>query len=99
MSAPVYRTRRQSQAQIVQATLGCDEERALRVVRRLGALVDDPETRAFLVAFGEVGGVALDGMTGERALVHLGRREMALFLIRCAGLSLDPAAYGEGEAP
>lgn len=98
MSAPVYRVTGQTAADVVQRVLGCEPERARGVVRRLGALVEDPETRAFLLRFGEVSGVALDGMTGERALVHLGRREMALFLVRCAGQAHDPAIY-DGEAP
>lgn len=95
MSEPVYRAQGETQAQVVQRVLGCDAERAQRVVRRLGGLLTDPETRAFLLRFGEVSGVPMQGMTGERALIHIGRRELAMFLVRCAGRTLDPATYEE----
>lgn len=84
-------------ANAVQDVLGCGPERAGRVVSLLRGVMNDPDTRAFLCRFTEIAGVGAGAprLTPETAFLHIGRREVGLFLVRCTDRADAPEFYGE----
>lgn len=84
-------------ADVVRAVLGCDAETARGVVANISTCMEDPNTRAFIMRWGLVMGTTLDGLTGERALVEAGKREAALFLLRCMGSRVHAAGFFPDE--
>jgi hypothetical protein len=93
MMAGRYTMAGRTTADTVQAVLGCDADTARKVTSNIATMLEDPDTRAFIMRWGHVMGVPLDGLTGERALVIAGKREAAMFMLRCLGSRTHAAGF------